>query len=121
VRIVPDAGSASPVSLLVFSFRPAGITIATAGVPAQQGTAFRMYAESSGVSGSPGSIQTGVAIANASATSVTVTLELSRLDGTSAATAATLTIPGSGQVAKFLNEFFPGLPASFQGVLRVTS
>jgi hypothetical protein len=121
VRIVPDPGTASPVALLVFSFRPAGITIATAGVPALQGTAFRMYAESSGAPGSTGSIQTGVAIANASSTSVTVNLELSRLDGTSAATAATLTIPGSGQVAKFLNELFPGPPASVQGVLRVTS
>ena len=66
VRIVPDAGSGPPVALLVFSFRPAGITITTAGVPALQGKAFRMYAESSGIPGSPGNIQTAVAIANAS-------------------------------------------------------
>jgi hypothetical protein len=30
-----------------------------------------------------------------------------------------VTIPGNGQVAKFLNEVFPGLPFPFKGILRV--
>ncbi len=115
VRIVPETGSGAPVALLVFSFKRGGITIATAGVPPLQGQAFRMYAESSG------SIQTAVAIANTSSVPVTVNLELSRLDGSPAATASQVTIPASGQTAKFLNELFPGLPTSFQGVLRLTS
>jgi hypothetical protein len=67
-----------------------------------------------------GSIQTGVAIANGATNLSTVNLELFNHDGTSAAT-STVTVPGSGQVARFLSDLFPNLPQPFQGVLRIST
>lgn len=80
-----------------------------------------MYAEASGTPFSIGSIQTGVAIANPLNVSVNVTLDLRKLDGSSAGISPfTITVPANGQIAKFLNEFFPNLALPFQGVLRIT-
>ena len=67
-----------------------------------------------------GSISTGLAITNVADTSNTVTLEVTHLDGSLAAAPEPLTLPPSGQVARFLNEIF-SLPDNFSGVLRVTS
>jgi len=84
-------------------------------VPA--GNAFRLYAVTSE------SIQSGIAVANSSGNVATVTLELSRLDGSSTGLTGTLSIPAGGQTALFLNQVpgFGALPASFQGILRVSS
>lgn len=120
IRIVPD-GENAPVAFDIFSFRQSGITLSSAGVPAVNGNAFRMYSENSGVVGSAGSIRTGVAIANASATAASVRLELYRSDGTAVAAPAVLTIPAAGQLTRFVSEIFPGLATPFQGVLRIVS
>jgi hypothetical protein len=119
VRVTPTAGPA-PSALVVFSFRPAGVTVTEAGVPGTQGSAFRMYAEENGLGGI-GTIQTGFAVANLDAAPAVVTLELTRLDGTPTGQTAALEVPGNGQQAKFLREVFPGLPLPFQGVLRISS
>jgi hypothetical protein len=70
-----------------------------------------------------GSIQTGLAVANISTSAAIVTLELSKLDGSSTGLTGTLTVPANGQVAIFLNEIpgFASLQTPFQGVLRVSS
>ena len=121
VRAVPDSGNAAPSGLVVFSYAPAGKTLSEAGVPAlPKGSAFRAYAEASGMPGQAGSISTGLAITNVGDTSNTVTLEVTHLDGSLAAAPEPLTLPPSGQVARFLNEIF-SLPDNFSGVLRVTS
>ena len=121
VRAVPDSGNAVPSGLVVFSYAPAGKTLSEAGVPAlPKGSAFRAYAEASGMPGQMGSISTGLAITNVGDTSNTVTLEVTHLDGSLAAAPEPLTLPPSGQVARFLNEIF-SLPDNFSGVLRVTS
>ena len=62
-----------------------------------------------------------MAITNAADAVNTVTLEVTGLDGTLAAPPDTLTLPPSGQVSRFIDEFFDSLPADFSGVLRVTS
>ena len=117
VRATPDSGNAAPSGLVVFSYAPAGKTLSEAGVPAlPNGSAFRVYVEASQV----GSISTGLAIANTADTSNTVTLEVTHLDGSLAVAPATLALPPSGQVARFLNQIF-SLPDNFSGVLRVTS
>ena len=87
------------------------------------GTAFRLYAETSGNFAAVGSIQTGVAVVNLSATAATVRVELNRLDGSSTGLTGTLSIPANGQAAMFLNQIpgFSSLQAPFQGVLRVSS
>ena len=121
VRAIPEGGNAAPSGLVVFSYAPAGKTLSEAGVPAlPNGSAFRVYAEAFGTRGQMGSISAGLAIANTADTSNTVTLEVTHVDGSLAVAPATLALPPSGQVARFLDEFF-SLPDNFSGVLRVTS
>jgi hypothetical protein len=102
--------------LAVYSYNPAGITVTEAGVPSIPGTALRAYVETSDTPGAV--IQSGLAIANVSTSPATVNLELFNPDGT---TAATVTIPGSGQIAKFLSDLFPNLPQPFCGVVRIST
>src|SRR6185503_760347 len=79
VRVIPAGGGVAPTPLLVFSYKPAGVTVSESGVEASKGTAFRMYAESAGVSGKPCCIQTGLSIANTSTTPATITLTATTL------------------------------------------
>ena len=121
VRATPNGGTAAPSGLVIFSYAQDGRTVSEAGVPAlPKGSAFRAYVESSGTPGQAGSIRSGLAITNTAGTSNTVTLEVTRLDGSLALAPETLTLPPSGQVARFLDEIF-SLPDTFSGVLRVTS
>ena len=121
VRATPDRGNTAPAGLVVFSFAPGEKTLSEAGVPAlPKGSAFRVYVEASGIAGQTGSIRSGLAIANTGVTSNTVTLEVTRLDGSLAVPPATLALPPSGQIARFIDEIFT-LPDNFSGVLRVTS
>ena len=123
VRVMPTGGGAVPVPLVVFTYKPAGITLSEAGVPVAQGLAFRMYVELSGASGAAGSVETGFAIANTGTTSGDVTLELSNPDGslTGLPTPVTRPLPASGQIVNFLTAFFPTLPNPFRGELRITT
>ena len=122
VRAIPDNGHRAPSGLVIFSFTSDGKTVLEAGVPAlPAGSAFRVYVESSGTPEQIGSIRTGLAITNAADTANTVTLEVTGLDGTLAASPATLPLPPSGQEARFIDEFFDSLPSNFSGMLRVTS
>ena len=117
----PQGGNAAPSGLVVFSFASDGKTVSEAGVPAlPKGSAFRVYVETSGMPNQPGSIRSGLAITNAGATTNTVTLEVTRLDGSLAVPPATLALPPSGQIARFIDEIFT-LPDNFSGVVRVTS
>ncbi len=124
VRATPEAGSVAPSGLVVFSFTTGGKTVSEAGVSAlPAGSAFRVYVESSGMPEQIDSIRTGLAITNAAGTANTVTLEVTGLDGTlvTGVDPVTLPLPPSGQVARFIDEFFDSLPPNFSGVLRVTS
>ncbi len=123
VRIVPANGGTAPTALLVFSYSPLGIVTSEAGVTTTSGSAFRMYAESSGSPGQSGNIQTGVAVANGGDTSAKVTLELTNLDGSTAGlpAAVSINIAPHGHAAKFLSQIFTGLPSSFKGVLRIST
>jgi hypothetical protein len=118
VRVVPNADGAAPTPLVLFSYKPAVITVSEAGVPVTSGTAFRMYVESSGA----GNLQSGSAVANTSSSPATVTYDLTTLSGDAAGVApVTFNLPGSGQAAKFLSDIFPSLGSSFRGVLRITT
>ena len=122
VRVVRAAGSSSPSGVGVFSLASGGVTVAEAGVPALgTSSAFRMYAEVSGTPGTIGSLRSGVAITNGSATSTTAMFELTELDGTSTGLSASASVPPSGHIATFVDELFPTLTTPFQGVLRITS
>jgi alpha-tubulin suppressor-like RCC1 family protein len=120
IRIVPSAGEAAAAAFLILSYKPAGTTVSEAAVAATSGSAFRVYAESSGPSGQRGNAQTAVAIANLGSADARVELELTGLDG-SASGSASLNVPASGQSAKFLHELFPAMPDPFRGSLRVVT
>jgi hypothetical protein len=118
VRIIPGDGGAVPVPLVDFSYRPGGaVTVTQAGVPSTTGTAFRVYVESSG------SIQSAIALANNASTPVTVNLEATNLDGTSAGLPGPVSqvLPGFGHIAKFISDALPGMPGSFKGIVRIST
>jgi hypothetical protein len=124
IRIVPSGSGASPTPLIVFSYKPAGITVSEAGVPVTSGSAFRVYVESSGAPGQTGNIESGIAVANTSSSaSASVTFDVTDLTGSSISgiPPVGITLPGAGQTAKFLSDIFPSLPNPFKGVLRITT
>jgi len=121
IRVTPQAGDRTPLPLAVFSFTSGGVRVTEAAVLGLRSTQVRTYIENSGVLGSLGSIQSGLAISNADVGNANVNVEALRLDGTSTGLATTLSIPAGGKVAKFANEIFPTLPATFKGLMRLTS
>jgi len=122
--IQPDSGNPAPVASTVFSFVRNGVTVTENGV-AQTGAghAFQLFVEASGNFGAPGSIRTGIAIANAGAKDGVVNLQLSNMSGVDLGLNTSITIPANGQTALFLNEIpaFSNLPVKFQGVLRLST
>jgi hypothetical protein len=124
---VPTGGGTVPTALAIFHYRKRDenlqrdVTVTEAGIPGVPGNAFRMYVELSGVPGQSGNIQTGIAVANTSGGVARVNFELTRLDGSATGLNAFVDLPPGGQDAKFLAELFPAVPASFQGVIRITS
>jgi hypothetical protein len=110
MRVLPNG--TTPAGLLIFIFHSNGITVTEASIPgSSSGSAFRMYAEP----------ESGIALANNSASSADVTFDLTDLSGQSVGTASA-SIPANGHLALFLKELepFSSLPATFQGVLRVS-
>lgn len=124
VRVAPAGNTPVPTGVSIFSFRTGGVTVSEAGVPVlRSGTAFRSYVQGAGNfnSAAPGSMQTGFAVANPSATAVTVNLELRRSDGGSPLNAE-IVLPPFGQRAMFVSELaaFAG-QAGQPGVLRFSA
>jgi len=125
VRVTPASGTSAPSGVAVFSFRQSNITVTEAGVPAvRTSSAFRLYVESAGdfAHARTGSIQTGVAVVNVNSGTADVTFELMSVDGISIGPSGVVSVPANGQVALYLNQVsaFSALPASFQGVLRIS-
>ena len=122
VRAVPDPGQPAPSGVSIFAFQKDGMTVSEAGVPAStSGAAFRVYVEASGTPGQPHAVRSGIALTNTSDAPTTVSLELTDLDGTATGLPESLTIPASGHVARFIDEFFPALTTPFSGILRIAS
>ncbi len=122
VRVTPSANAATPSGLAVFSFRSGTVTVAQAGVPAAStGQAFRLHVEATGAS--EGTIQTGIAVANPSSTDITVTFELLTTGGGSTGLTGSVSVPGNGQIAQFLNQIdgLASLTTPFEGVLRIST
>jgi sugar lactone lactonase YvrE len=120
VVVKPTIGVA-PVPLAIFSNRTPGTIVSEAGVPSTSGAAFRVYVESSGSNGQPGNIRSGIAVTNNSTLPATITFELTNIDGSTTGALVSRDLPGLGHVAQFLDEFFPGLPNSFKGILRIST
>ena len=113
---------AAPSGLLVFSFAAEGKTVSVAGVPAAgAGSAFRVPVAAAGMPQQPGSLRTGLAIANATAEETGVSLEITRPDGSLAPPLGSLTLPPGGQTSRMLDQII-SLPQDFtSGLLRVSA
>jgi hypothetical protein len=123
-RVRPLAPSATPSGVAIFSFRRNGIVTTESGVPAMAaGTAFRLFVESSGNFDSmePGSLQTGIAIANLANAPAAVKLEWSSAAGRPASEHGELWLPARGQAAMFVSQLAAALPSPFQGMLRIST
>jgi hypothetical protein len=121
VHVNPAAGSVLPSTLAIFSFTSTGIVVSQASVisiPAAQ--AFRMYAETGDTNSN---VQSGLAVANNSAQSVTVNLQLLSMAGTPTGFSGQVVIPPQGQLASFLNGIngFQSVPNDFKGVLEISA
>jgi hypothetical protein len=119
----PFGSSDGPTAQAILLYRNNGTLVSETGISAGPvGSSFRMYAESSGVNGQVGSIQSGLAIANPTSTATILTVELTGMDGLIAGVApATVTVPANGQTAKFLNELFPTVATPFHGIVKLTA
>jgi hypothetical protein len=123
VQINPASGQMAPSANAVFSFRRNGTTVSMSSIAAEAAaSAVRIYVEGAGTiqQASPGALETGVAIANPTAETATMALELSTDRGRRT---ASLDLPGNGHVALFLKEIpaFADLPETFRGVLRIST
>jgi hypothetical protein len=122
ILVTPDAGSVAPSTSAIFSLSQNGVTVTRAAIQTQApGVAFRSYVEVTSSGAVPGAIQSAIAISNNSSTSATVNFELTGLDGFNTGLTASLVVPASGHVSKFVHELFRGLNLPFRGILRITS
>ena len=131
IRISTSAADSRPSAFARLEYTSQGIRISETSIPAigsepiNRNSAWTMFVESFGDFGAsaPGSIQSGIAIANLRdvSTSDSFRFELSNSDGTSLGHTDFFSIRPFGQMAMFLGEIpgLPPIPDSFQGTLRV--
>jgi hypothetical protein len=119
--VTPDAGNNTPVPLSVFSFYNGQAIQTQAGVPSNLGTAFRTYVEATPNPLTIGSYDSGISVANGSASQGTVTFELYTTTGAPTGLSTTIQLTAFGHKSEFIDEFFPRLPLPFQGILRIST
>jgi len=114
-EIIAAAGQTVPSGLAIFGYRPNGVLVSEAGVPATVPMSRgRIYANVSG------SVNTGVAIANENNSSATVSFSFTDVNGTDFGSGSVI-IPPHGQVAKFLNEAPFNAPNPTEGTFTFSS
>jgi hypothetical protein len=126
VLVTPGAAN-PPSAYTVFTFSTGGVTVSQTTVQSvTTGTAFRSFVETNSGKATPGTIETGIAVANNSSVPALVNFQLTDMAGASVATAAPLTVPAQGHISRTVPELFPTIDftaflAPFRGVLRMTS
>ena len=97
-RIQPTTGSAGPSGLAIFSYRPAGVLLSEAAVPASSLiSAGRIYAEISGT------VNTGLALVNPNSSAVTLNFYFTNESGANSGSGST-TLAANSQTARFLTD-----------------
>src|SRR5262249_31776470 len=118
VKVVPDPDNIAPSVAAIYTFTSGGILVSASGAAANaESNDFDIYSEISGQPGTIGSIETGVAIANASDKDADVGFEFVSLDGRSTGVGGVLRLAAHGQIHSSIPEL-PGaenLPRPFQG------
>ena len=120
-RISANSGSTTPSGVAIFGYKPAGVLVTEAGVPAspliKNG---RIYAEV-GPNGSNGlGTDIGMAIANPSTQTATISFSFTSSDGSDAGSGSYNLLPGL-QFASFLDQSPWNLPLNFQGTFTFFS
>jgi subtilisin family serine protease len=118
VRLIPDAGTSTPVGSGIFGYNPEDMLLSESGIPAATATMHaRIYADLSG------SHNTGLAIANVSSSGVSIAIDAYLSDGATGMgwNSGPLLLAPNGHDAKFADQFITGLPAGFTGVLDISS
>jgi len=120
----PVEGNFTPFAYAALSLKDGPATVMQNVVQGQlPATRLRFYAEAFGdfANKASRSTNTAIALANPSSSPVTVSLGISRLDGTLQQDAAPIQIPANGQFAAFVNSLFPSAAAPFQGIVTVNA
>ena len=120
ILIIPDAGSATPTSVAIFSLHTGGVTVSEAAVLPTAGSALRMYVEAAGTPQTAGAIQSGIALANLTASAGTINFDLTDLAGKSLASTS-LPVAANGLLSKLIYEIFPAVALPLKGVLRIST
>ncbi|MBZ5535060.1 MAG: hypothetical protein LAO31_03815 [Acidobacteriia bacterium] len=116
VQVVPDPGTSAPVGAAVLSYSVAGTLITETGIPSATLTNHaRIYVDRSG------GHNTGLAIAAPDTSPIRVTLAAYQENGVTTMGSGECDLVGNGHDARFANEFIPGLPDGFTGVLDISS
>jgi O-glycosyl hydrolase len=118
LRLIPDAGTLTPVASGVFRYNPEDVLVTESGIAASKSTNHaRIYCDLSG------NHNTGLAIANLSEGNASIQIRAFQSDGTTeiGASSAMPPLPGNGHAAKFADEFITGLPSGFTGVIDIAS
>ncbi len=118
--VTPADSDAAPAAIAILNYRNAGITVGITGVPAMDsGNVFRVYVENTESAG----VRTGLALMNTSGRDEQIDLELIQPNGSPSGMKGSIAIPSLGHRALFLNQIpgFEAIPASFKGILRVSS
>jgi hypothetical protein len=114
-RIQADQGRALPSGIAIFGYRPGGVTVSEASIPASPLiTSGRVFAEVGS------NVNTGIAIANPNSVAVAVSFFFTDSNGNNFGQGAT-TIPANQQVAAFLNESPFNGGDSLQGTFTFSS
>jgi hypothetical protein len=118
IRLMPDAGTLTPVGSGLFQYSRSGVIITETGIPATTPTTHaRVFVDKSG------GHDTGIALASPGPAGVTIMIGAYQKDGTTAAGngSAPVTLASGGHRAAFAGELISGLPDGFVGVLDLTS
>jgi uncharacterized repeat protein (TIGR01451 family) len=118
--VVPTSGQNTPWAFAIASNRQNNVTVSEAGGTATSGTALRTYVESSFSATGDFTMDTFVAIANATANAGQVTIAITDLAGNTALQPFQANLPANGQFGFQLHDIFNPLP-DLKGVLRITS
>jgi len=113
--VVPVSGQTLPSGVAIFGYRPNGVLISEAGVPATvPALRGRIYASVDGA------VNTGIALANPNNSQATISFFFTDSSGTDFGNGR-LTIPAHGQIAHFLNEDPFNAPQSMSGTFSFSS
>jgi hypothetical protein len=120
----PVAGNFTPFAYALLSLKDGPAIVMQNAVQGQlPASRLRIYSEAFGDFDNKAvrSTSTAIALANPSSAPVTVSLGISKLDGTLQQDRAPIQIPANGQFTAYVNSLFPSAAAPFQGIVTVTA